>query len=151
MRYLLPILLVLTECSFRYEATSPSDPIEEALLSETAWAAGAMGVEVHGEITDTISPAQRVVGQSDPVAWYAAGVAWYYRPQVQRYVSLTPEPYKETAKNIAVHEVCHALHRNHDLAHWECMNKWASPTYPYPANGSTASSSCFALSVDPSL
>ncbi len=86
------------------------------------------GVQVVGKITDDRSKYQT----GNPLGWYQAGVAWYYRPLIESQVSLAPEPGKETAANIAAHEVCHAKNPHHDLAHWSCMNKWAVPTYPRP-------------------
>jgi len=112
--------------------------VEEALLAETARAAGAIGVSVRGEITDTISPAQLSPEAGSPVAWYSGGIAWYYRPQVAKYVSLEPEPGKIIPRDIATHEVCHALSRRHDLPHWECMNTYAVPTYPRPVTANSA-------------
>ncbi len=119
-------------CNFQYEPTGASSLVEEALLAETALAAGLQSVRVRGEITDTISPAQKVPGQPDPTAWYSGGVAWYYRPQVARNVSIAREPGRETARNVATHEVCHATHPHHNLSHWQCMARWAEPTYPKP-------------------
>jgi len=100
-----------------------------ALVDHTAAAAAQQQVKVRGEITDKMYPG---LAKVNPTAWYDAGVAYYYRPNVARYVSLVPEPGKETALNIATHEVCHAKHRAHDCAHWLCMDKWATPTYPEP-------------------
>lgn len=133
MKRFIPFVLLLVGC-FRYEPTVATNVLEEALLSETARAAGAMGVRVHGEITDTISSAQRVAGRPDPTGWYQAGVAWYYRPRIEPTVSIDPAPGKETARNIAAHEVAHAKHRNHDCAHWCLCNKFAVPTYPSPGD-----------------
>lgn len=138
-RYGLALGLLATSCGFRYEATAPGNPVEEALLSETARAAGAIGVRVRGEITDTISPAQLSPGVPAPTAWYSGGVAWFYRPMIAKYVSIDPEPGRETARNVATHEVCHAVSYHHDLAHWECMNTYAVPTYPRPVAADSAS------------
>lgn len=140
-RYGVALGLLVAGCGFRYEATAPRDPVEESLLAETARAAGAIQVNVHGEITDTISSAQITPDAPAPVAWYSGGIAWYYRPQVVKYVSLGDEPGKVSTRNIATHEVCHALSRRHDLPHWECMNKYAVPTYPRPGSAKSAANS----------
>lgn len=131
-------------CSFKYQPTGASSEVEGVLLKETARSAGALSVNVHGEITETISKGQQAPGQNDPVGWYQAGVAWYYRPQVARYVSLEPEAGHETARNVAGHEVCHAVSFFHDLKHWECMNGVAAPTYPRPSAGGTWTGAAFA-------
>lgn len=119
-------------CGFRYLPTDASNDVETTLLSETARAAGALSVNVHGEMTNTIAKGQCPPGQEAPVGWYQAGVAWYYRPQVARFVSIEVEAGKETARNVAGHEVCHHESSFHDLKHWECMRDVAAPTYPRP-------------------
>ena len=130
------LALSLSSCSelgFKYSAVSASDVVEEMLISETRRIASAASKNVRGEITEKISPSQCPPGQEAPVAWYLAGVAWYYRPQVKRFVSIDPAPYRETATNVSGHEVCHAVTGpQHDLRHWECMNRYAFPTYPRP-------------------
>lgn len=145
---LLVAATLATGCSFRYEPTASSSVVEATLLSETARAAGALGVRVHGEITDTISKAQQVAGQEDPTGWYSGGVAWYYRPQVARFVSIEPEGGHETARNVAGHEVCHAISSFHDVTHWECMARVAAPTYPRPGVGAVPGAACFSFSLD---
>lgn len=147
MKRLIPFVLLLAGCNFRYEPTSANSPVEEMLLAETARAAGALSVRVHGEITDTISPAQ--IGQTNqaggaglPTGWYQAGVAWYYRPRVAVTVSIDPEPGRETARNVAGHEVCHAVSFFHDLAHWKCMDSVAAPTYPRPGTSGVTTFAC---------
>jgi len=123
-------------CGFKYEPTAPSDGVEEMLLSETLRIASAASVKVRGEMTETIASGQVVMGQEAPTAWYSAGVAWFYRPQVKRFVSIEPEPGHETATNVAGHEVCHAVTGPmHGRRHWQCMSRYAGPTYPEPASG----------------
>lgn len=147
MKRIIPFIVLLAGCNFRYEPTAANSVLEEALLSETARAAGALNVRVHGEITDTISPAQieqvnQAGGKGTPTGWYQAGVAWYYRPRIEPTVSIDPTPGKETARNIAGHEVCHAISFFHDTAHWNCMNSVAAPTYPRPGTSGVSTFAC---------
>lgn len=103
--------------------TVPSDGEKEVvLLRETDRVAAVLHVKVRGEITDKLSKYQ------DPLTagFYDGGVAYFYRPVIEQYVSL------EECPNVAAHEVCHAISRNHDHKHWECMASVASPTYPEP-------------------
>ena len=130
MRYLLPLVLLLTACH-PYGVTSPSGEKEALLLSETDRFATLMGVKVRGEISDR-QPQSFISAGVTAAGWYEGGVAYYYRPEIERHMSIEPEAGKETCTNVAAHETCHALHRNHDLAHWSCMNQWATPTYPHP-------------------
>jgi len=125
---------VLSGCGFKYLPTEASDPIEEELLKKTALFAGVKNLQVHGEITETITDSQKVEGL---VGWYDKGVAWYWRPAIMKYVSLSGElcpeaPRCELAVNIAAHEVCHAVSAQHDPQHWECSASLAKPTYPRP-------------------
>lgn len=134
MKRIALIAILMAGCGFKYSPTEASSPIEDELLSKTALFAGMKSLRVHGEITETIEDSQKVEGL---VGWYDAGVAWYYRPAVLKYVSLSGElcpeaPRCELAKNIAAHEVCHAISRQHDPAHWECSASLATPTYPRP-------------------
>ena len=131
------VVLLTAACSFSYRPSSPSDDVEAMLLSETARFAGMLKVAVHGEMTDSISAAQRegLEPKGYPAGWYLAGVAWYYRPQVKRFVTLEPEAGHETATNVAAHEVCHAVSPWHDLQHWRCSRDIAVPTYPMPGVG----------------
>lgn len=129
----LTLSLLTLSCSHPYP-TATSDTfseVEMALVDFTAKASAQQGVKVRGEITEKMYPA---LAQSNPTAWYQSGVAYYYRPNVKRYVSLSPEPGKETAWAVATHEVCHATHYAHDCAHWVCMVKFATPTYPEPGD-----------------
>lgn len=142
MKRLIPFIVLLAGCGFKYEPTASTNVLEDALLSETARAAGALSVRVHGEITDTISNGQIKQGQVAPTGWYQAGVAWYYRPRIEPTVSIDPTPGKETARNIAGHEVCHAISFFHDNAHWNCMNSVAAPTYPRPGTAGVSTFTC---------
>lgn len=147
MKRLIPFVLLFAGCGFRYEPTSANGVVEETLLAETARAAGVLNVRVHGEITDTISKgrveqANQAGGAGLPTGWYQAGVAWYYRPRVAVTVSIDPTPGRETARNVAGHEVCHAISYFHDLTHWNCMNSVAAPTYPRPGTSGVSTFSC---------
>lgn len=110
--------------------TSPaSTPEEEMLLSETTRLAGMLFVKVRGEITDACyeTPGGQALG------WLSNGVAYYNRALVAQYVSISPEAGKETATNIAAHEVCHTQTPGHNLLHWNCsLSLGATPTYPRP-------------------
>jgi len=134
MRKLLLVALFTAGCGFQWEPLSPSNTIEDLLISETARYAGMMGVKVHGEMTDDLTKGQKL---QEPLAFYDSGIAWYYRPLVQQHVTIEngndcPSGTCLRATDVAAHEVCHAKHPLHDLAHWECSNKWAVPTYPRP-------------------
>lgn len=153
MRLTLAVIVttaMLSGCGFRYEPTAASGEVEGACLVETKRASDALSTKVRGEITDKISPAQVPDVNSKvgpPVAWYDSGVAWYYRPQVAKYVSIDPEAGKVTARDIAGHEVCHNTRvgsLSHDVTHWECMNRVATPTYPRPGAAGTWSGAPFA-------
>lgn len=142
MKKAIVLALVLSGCGFKYKPTDSSNVLEDALISETARAAGVLNVRVHGEITNTISKGQQIAGQPDPTGWYQAGVAWYYRPRIEPTVSIDPAPGKETARNVAGHEVCHAISYFHDMAHWKCMTNVAAPTYPRPGTSGVSTFSC---------
>lgn len=123
-------VLVSLGCNFEYSFVEPSGIVEEMLISETARFAGILGVQVRGEITDKLAPNQ-ISAVVTPLSWYDEGIAYYYRPMLHR-VSLTPEAGKETATNIAAHEVCHSKHFLHDISHWLCSDDLATPTYARP-------------------
>lgn len=109
----------------------PESEVEIMLLSETARFASLMNVKVRGEIVERYPWASS--GQPIPTAWYEGGVAYYYRSMVKLNVSIEVAPGKETATNVAAHEVCHAKTGSpHDRLHWDCMNTYAFPTYPKP-------------------
>lgn len=128
MRTLLLALTIATAgCGAQWDVVSPDGEKESFLLAETARFAGLMGVKVRGEITDT----PYYVGTSVATGWYTSGTAYYYRPLVKN-LEFQPTAGRETLTNVAAHEVCHTVSINHDLAHWECMNRWAFPTYPKP-------------------
>lgn len=121
-----------TGCGIKGPTTLDAEtPVEMALLAETAHFAGVLNVQVRGEITDQRydTPAGRAAG------WYSGGIAYYDREMVAQYVSLEPEAGHETARNVAAHEVAHALHHNHDAAHWCLTARIATPTYPAPVAG----------------
>lgn len=125
-------VLVLAGCGggSTWTPTEASNPVEDALISDTAKWAGVKSVKVRGEITDEVLDAQKVEGL---VGFYDRGVAWYYRPMVAKYVSIEDEPGHETAGNVSAHEVCHAVTGpQHDIPHWDCMASIARPTYPRP-------------------
>ncbi len=118
---------------FKYETAGPTSEVEGALLSLTDSYAAALGVNVRGEIATN-----RSGGQDDAAGWYLAGVAYYYRPDVEQFVTLVDgqcpaAPRCELASGVAAHEVCHAKFRDHDTKHWCCMVKLGvRPTYPPP-------------------
>lgn len=128
---LIAAALLFTSCAHPYptEAADSYSAVEMALVDHTARFADQLGVRVKGVITDKMHAG---LAQSNPTAWYDAGIAYYYRPNVERYVRLVPTPGCETAVNVAAHEVCHAKYRAHDLAHWTCNNTLAQATYPRP-------------------
>lgn len=119
------LLFSLTACGSQWDPVSATGVNELHILAETSRFAGLMGVKVRGEITDT----PYLYGGQVATGWYQGGVAYYYRPHVEK---LNNNGFAETTTNVACHEVCHAKNPHHDLAHWECMNKWAVPTYPRP-------------------
>jgi len=131
---IIALALALTGCE-RVAPTAVSadtfTAIEMALVDHTARFADQIGVRVRGVVTDRLD--SRFIGDGqNVVAWYEAGTAYYYRPRVALYVALVPTPGRETASNIAAHEVAHARYRNHDCAHWRLSDEIADPTYPEP-------------------
>jgi hypothetical protein len=120
-----------TGCGTMKSGLEPTSLVEDALIAETAHFAGVLNVQVRGEITDKRydTPLGRAAG------WYSGGVAYYDREMVAKYVSIEPEAGKETARNVAAHEVAHAVHYNHDAAHWCLTARIATPTYPPPVAG----------------
>jgi len=120
------ITLAAVSCSkAQWEPVSATSVNELHILAETSRFAELMGVKVRGEITDT----PYYYGGQVATGWYMAGVAYYYRPHVNQ---LNGNGIAETTTNVAAHEVCHAIEYGHNLLHWECMSKWAAPTYPRP-------------------
>lgn len=128
---LIAAAFLITSCAHPYptEASETYSAVEMALVDHTARFAGQLGVKARGEITEKMHPG---LAKVNPTAWFDGGVAYYYRPNVERYVRLVPTPGFETAVNIAAHETCHAKYRHHDLAHWTCNNTLAQATYPRP-------------------
>jgi len=126
---------LLTGCASAY----PTEPDEEfsavemALVDNTARWAAQLGVNVRGEITSRMHPG---LTSLNPAGWYEAGVAYYYRPNIERYVQLVPTPGGQTASGVAAHEVAHAIYYLHDISHWCCTKHMgAEPTYPAPMTG----------------
>jgi len=126
---------LLAGCAAAYP-TEPDEAfsaVEMALVDHTARFAGQLGVNVRGEITIKMHPG---LASLNPTGWYEAGVAYYYRPNVERYVCLVPTPGGQTASNVAAHEVAHAIYYPHDISHWCCTKHMgAEPTYPAPVAG----------------
>jgi len=117
------------------EAEESFTAVEMALVDDTARWAAQLGVSVRGVVTSRMHVR---LAYLNPTAWYEAGVAYYYRPNVARYVRLVPTPGCETAANVAAHEVAHALFHDHDANHWCCtFHMGAGPTYPAPIAGLT--------------
>lgn len=128
------LLLVLVGCAKAgWSPVSPSGDVEQALLAYTSTYAARLGWNVRGEITDT-----RKREQLDAAGWYDRGVAYYYRPAIHDFVTLTDgecpaAPRCELASGIAAHEVAHFKYPFHDMHHWCCMvNLGVRPTYPPP-------------------
>ena len=119
---------VLAGCGAVTPTEQPASEVEEALVSETARLAGVLGVRVRGEITEK----RYITPQGEATGWYSGGVAYYNRAMVEQGVSLEPEPYHETATNVAGHEVAHAISSGHDCLHWTTSARLATPTYPNP-------------------
>jgi len=119
------------------EASETYTTIEMALVDNTARWAGQLGVKVRGEITTERYTGVDASGVAwEATGWYIAGVAYYNREQVARWVRLVPTPGCETAANVAAHEVAHALYHAHDAQHWCCtQHMGATPTYPAPVAG----------------
>lgn len=129
MQWMLIVAAVgMAACGATTPTTAPTTPVEDALLAETARLAAVLGVRVRGEITEK----RYITPQGEATGWYSGGVAYYNRAMVAQGVSLEPEPYRETATNVAGHEVCHTQSRGHDLLHWGCSARIAAPTYPRP-------------------
>lgn len=127
--------LLMTGCGLANptEASEPFTAVEMALVDNTARFADQIGVRVRGEITT-----QRYVlpDGAEAAGWYIAGVAYYNRDMAAKWISLVPEPGRETAANVAAHEVAHAIYHNHDASHWCCtQHMGATPTYPAPVAG----------------
>ena len=127
------LVLLLGACgSFDRGLVGPSGEIEALLLSETERHAATLGVKVRGQIVSVCPYTDGRLG------WLDAGVAYYYRPAVEKQVVVArgdwcPDfPRCEAATNIAAHEVCHTKSLAHDLVHWTCNNTLASATYPRP-------------------
>lgn len=125
----------LFNCGFKYETTGASSDVEGALLSYTDTFAKKLGVSVRGEIATNRMPSQEA---NDAAGWYAAGIAYYYRPAVAESVTLIDgrcpaAPRCELASGLAAHEVAHARYPGHTMDHWCCMvNLGVRPTYPPP-------------------
>ena len=127
----------LVGCASPYptEAAEHYTAVEMALVDHTARYAAQLGVQVRGVITSKMYPGFAAAG-IDATAWYEGGVAYYYRPNVARWVSLVPAPGQEAATNIAAHEVAHAIYPWHAADHWCCtQHMGAVPTYPFPVAG----------------
>lgn len=132
---LVALLVATIGCVSPYptEASETFTEVEMALVDHTARFATQLGVKARGEITDKMYPA---LAEMNPTAWFDGSVAYYYRPNVARYVRLVPTPGCETAANVAAHEVAHALYHAHDAQHWCCtQHMGATPTYPAPVAG----------------
>ncbi len=129
------LLLALVACgkqeSFPTSSTS-TDP-EIFIVSEVSRYSAILGVNVTGEITY-----QRQTygcdGSNNPdchsFGFYnggqgagAKGTAYFYGPDVN------DERYAYVLSDAAAHEVCHTQSRLHDITHWCCSSKIATPTY----------------------
>lgn len=125
-RALLAAALLVAACGDPLTATVRSSGTEQEahVLAETARFAGMLHVQVRGALTETIG--RPTCEGWIPYGWYKDGVAYFYRPAVQRH-SL------DEVSTWAAHEVCHAkTGKEHDLAHWECVASISTPTYPRP-------------------
>ena len=126
------LLTALCGCGAVAPTVDPATELEMLLIAETSRFAGMMGVQVRGEITDQHYTGIGPSGPWEATGWYQAGVAYYNRGMVAKTVSIDVEPYKETASNVACHEVAHALEPQHDIKHWTLMSRYCVPTYPRP-------------------
>lgn len=115
--------------------TEPSTVNEVIVLAETERFSRLIGVHVAGHMTND----PYIVGHQYATGWYvgqhgrdAVGDAYYYVPAIRDLrPSVSDAP--ESVVNVAAHECCHALTGpGHDLAHWDCMETYATPTYPRP-------------------
>ena len=121
-------------CGAAWSPTRAESPNELHVVAETARMAGLHQVKVKGVVTDDayLVPYGQygcdIKEGCTAFGWYNAGKAYFYRPKVNQTTL-------DDLTNAASHEVCHAKHRQHDMNHWLCMGKYASPTYPAPASG----------------
>lgn len=128
--------LLLTGCGLANPSAvsaSTFTSVEMALVDDTARWAGQLGVKVEGRIT---TDRYVLPDGAEAAGWYSGGIAYYNRDMAAKWISLVPEPGRETAANVAAHEVAHAIYHNHDASHWCCtQHMGAGPTYPAPIAG----------------
>jgi len=111
-------LLLTIGCGSVYDPfTDAITPQEVHVLSETTRFAQMLHVKVTGALSDYVysfpcsnDPRQMCIA----AGWYDRGVAYYYRPYINR---------KDTSYGsyVAAHEVCHAKEFIHGVAHDECV------------------------------
>lgn len=137
MKHALVVLcLMVMGCGSRWSMGEPDavNDNEAWAISEVARFAKLWNVKVHGEMTDKLyaikwgswgcNNEQHM--DCHGFAWYDQGTVYFYRPDVNK-------TNKNDLTNNASHEVCHAVTGPmHDTAHWNCMAKYAQPTYPHP-------------------
>lgn len=123
MKYMTVLmLLVLFGCSpespTNPDTTNPVTESEYFVLAETARFAGILGANVRGELTDYFYPVACADGTKGCHAfgWYHKGVAYFYRPEVNRQS-------RYTLSDAAAHEVCHSVSLFHDAALYACFDK----------------------------
>lgn len=133
---LIALCLVFVGCAeAQWAPTEPGTANEVIILAETERFSRLYGVHVTGHVTNDVY----IVGHQYATGWYvgqtgkgAIGDAYYYIPAIRGLrptVSYAPE----SVINVAAHEVCHAVTGpSHDLPHWDCMDRHATPTYPMP-------------------
>ena len=133
------LLLALVSCGGKpFPTSSVSTEPEIFIVSEVARFSSVLDVHVVGEITDKrqtfgcdgSDPACHSFGfYNGGIGEGAHGAAYFYRPDVN------DERYRYILTDAAAHEVCHTKTFAHDIRHWCCMAKIATPTYPLSIQG----------------
>jgi hypothetical protein len=133
---LIALALVFVGCAdAQWAPVEPTTVNESIVLAETERFSRLLGVHVTGHVTNSAY----IIGHQYAAGWYvgqngkgAVGDAYYYIPTMRTLrPAVTDGP--ESVVNVASHEVCHAVTGpDHNLSHWECMGRFATPTYPRP-------------------
>lgn len=135
------VLLVMVACGKQqsFPTSQAATEPEMFIVSEVARFSEMLGVHVVGSITDkrqtfgcdgSTNPDCHSFGFYDGGQGAGAkGTAYFYGPDVN------DERYRPFLTDAAAHEVCHTQSFAHDLRHWCCMAKYATPTYVLQVNG----------------
>lgn len=117
-------LLFMVGCG----GTSPDSMREAYVISETARFATQLGVRVSGQITDGRGPdgCAGQAGCESGFAWLDGDTAYFNRSWVN---GDAPD---SLLSQVAAHETCHAIAKDHSLLHWQCSAQLSTPTYPRP-------------------